>query len=187
MIDAINAMATFNPSEKSKRKVITRETSLNSDYIKDLLDVAVEEPDYGTNECSPILRLRMRIDPVVSDTSCCDEGAIISYCGSEITPPPPIVEEIGGIVAQIKAITTTSLSPLPWTVGKIPRFCIVQLSVKRIGYPEYFIDLTGMNLSVGYIPSLVSGNSYEFKYRIRGLNDSSSCWSNWSEVVNYNS
>jgi hypothetical protein len=90
MIDALNAMATYNPNAITHRRLHYNAYDPNQPQHLNVVDVTPEAPDVTLSECSPIQKLRIQVDPIIQVVSCCDNEAPVTYCGS-IKPPQPTV------------------------------------------------------------------------------------------------
>lgn len=185
-LDAINSLVMYTTGENLECKVYSKNII---DKLINIIDVIPDKPDYSKNEIAPILKVRLQIDPSISDAACCDNSKVTSYCSTEDNPiqaPQPAVERILFISAKMTIGSTTGSN---WfDLNKLPKNCFVRMFFRKVSDPGDVIYYPSSGaysfseLALGKtITGLLPGEAYIAGIQIRAYGES--CWSDESVGV----
>lgn len=164
LYDALTSLSMYVGQENCTVEIKVPDMA---DEYADVVDFSLENPDYKTDECSPIVKFNVAIQPKTTDTGCCNEENIMCFAG--FTPLLPELDTSEG-VAAIKLKLAAGFNPVTE--------CFIQVAYKLTSNTTY--------LTANFLRSeLVDFNSIEvapgdYHVKIRILASTSACYSNYS-------
>jgi hypothetical protein len=135
----------------------------------DIVDFSIDNPDYKTNECQPIVKFNVSVQPKTINNGCCDLENELCFAG--FTPQIPELGTPSAIVLKIRV--PVDFEPT--------NECFIQIAYKLTSnsvYTTVNIQRSDISLAEGYYEIALPAGSYHVKIRV--LASTAECYSNYS-------